>query len=796
MRRPLTAFLASLGLLAATLACYAPGYSVRSPLASPSPTPYPTPTATPTPAPRELLPAAARALHNGDFPAAAWAYEQALSADLDRDADAQARLGLATAYLRGSEFEKSVIALETFFADHPASDLETDAHFLLAEALVGLGDPIRATDQYRAYASNGSVIEAYVNRWLGQALHQGADYAGAAAAFLQAAVQAPSVTFEAAAREELGLAYVAQNEYSAALAQYDAILALPGAPVSQARLQYQAGQTLMLAGDSEAAYGRYMLAVDLYPSDYYAYLSLVELVDAGVPVDYFQRGLVDYYAEAYSPAVQAFYNYINAYPMTHSGDAHWYAGLSFLSAGSPALAEGEFQMLIDTHPENAYWGDAWIGLARAYADQDMVSDAVEAYRRLVDELPDHYRAPEALWRAALLLERTDDVEGARAAYLDCGSRYPESDYGPLCLFRSGLQSYRLGDAAGAAATWGTVSEAYLDSAYGPAALMWLGKLQLRMGDPEAANQAFRRAQEADPLGYYGTRARDLASDPLAPPFPSTTYAPNYDSHADQAEAEQWLRGWLELSEEVEVAELGAPWAEDQRLQRGLELWRLGRFTEGKSELEALRRDSSSDALVQYQLALLFRDIGLYRSSILCAETVVRLSPAETVLEAPEFIARLAYPTYYADLVVAGAAEFNLDPLLVYSVIRRESVFEGIATSWMSARGLMQVIPSTGAMIAADLSWPVGYDTDMLHLPYVSVRFGAYYLAERGEQFDGRFDAALAGYNGGPSNAETWLEEAGDDPDLFAEIITLTETRYYVRYVRENLAIYQLLYGGG
>ena len=445
MRRPYSAFLSLVGLLAATMACYAPGQTARSPLVTPSPSPYPSPTPTPTPAPRELLPAAARALHNGDFASAAWAYEQALAAGMDGDAAAQAKLGLATAYLRGLEFEKSVIALEDFFVRYPGSDLAADAHFLLAEALVGLGDPLRATEEYGAYASSDTVLASYIHRWRGQALHAGADYAAAAAAFLEAAADPPSPSFEAAVREELALAYVAQENHAAAVAQYDVILAMPDAPVSRARMEYQAGQTLALAGDIDGAYERYATAVDLYPTEYHAWLSLVELVDAGVPVDQFQRGLVDYYAGSYSPAVQAFYNYISEYPLTHSGDAHWYAGLSFLYAGSPALAEGEFQLLIDTHPNNGFWGDAWMGLARAHADQDRVAEAVDAYRQLVEELPSHYRAAEALWRAALLLERTGDIEGARAAYLDCGSRYADSDYGPLCLFRSGLPKRQLVD---------------------------------------------------------------------------------------------------------------------------------------------------------------------------------------------------------------------------------------------------------------------------------------------------------------------------------------------------------------
>jgi soluble lytic murein transglycosylase len=231
-----------------------------------------------------------------------------------------------------------------------------------------------------------------------------------------------------------------------------------------------------------------------------------------------------------------------------------------------------------------------------------------------------------------------------------------------------------------------------------------------------------------------------------------------------------------------------------RLQRGQELWRLGRFLEAKTELEALRRDTVSDALSQYQLALEYRELGLYRSSILCAGQVIALSPVTRTFDAPSFVLKLAYPSAYQDLVLHEAELTGLDPLLILSLIRQESLFESVATSSASAQGLMQVIPPTGAQIAAELDWPPGYENADLYRPYVSLRFGTYYLAKQRDRFEGRIDVALAAYNGGPSNAQRWLERAGDDPDRFLEEITFSETRLYLQRILEHYAAYRMLYG--
>jgi soluble lytic murein transglycosylase len=230
------------------------------------------------------------------------------------------------------------------------------------------------------------------------------------------------------------------------------------------------------------------------------------------------------------------------------------------------------------------------------------------------------------------------------------------------------------------------------------------------------------------------------------------------------------------------------------LQRGVELWRLGRFPDAKEELENLRGDTYSDPLTQYQLALQYRELGLYRSSILSAWRLINLSPVTRTVDAPGFIMDLAYPTYYEDLVLENAERTGLDPLLIFSLIRQESLFESLARSFASAQGLMQVIPPTGAEIASELDWPPDYETPDLYRPYVSLRFGTYYLAKQRDRFDGRIEVALAAYNGGPFNAQRWIERAGEDPDLFLEIITLREPQLYIKRIKEHLTVYRALYG--
>ncbi|HFQ92922.1 MAG TPA: lytic transglycosylase, partial [Anaerolineae bacterium] len=190
--------------------------------------------------------------------------------------------------------------------------------------------------------------------------------------------------------------------------------------------------------------------------------------------------------------------------------------------------------------------------------------------------------------------------------------------------------------------------------------------------------------------------------------------------------------------------------------------------------------------------LYFRDLGLYRSSILAAARLLTLS-GTSVFDAPEFIGRLVYPAYYADLVVPLAEQYDFDPRLQFALLRQESLFESLARSGAAAQGLSQVIPDTGAYIAQRLNWP-DYENEDLYKPYVGLNFGAYYLNQQLDAFDEQAYAALAAYNAGPGNAARWYETAGPDLDLFVETVDFAETRTYIERIFTGYAIYRALYG--
>jgi soluble lytic murein transglycosylase len=189
------------------------------------------------------------------------------------------------------------------------------------------------------------------------------------------------------------------------------------------------------------------------------------------------------------------------------------------------------------------------------------------------------------------------------------------------------------------------------------------------------------------------------------------------------------------------------------------------------------------------------DLGLYRSAIFAARNILQLAGMDdaATMDAPAYFNHIRFGFYFSDLIFPAAESYDLDPLFLFSVVRQESLFEGFATSYADARGLMQVIPATGQDIANKLGWPPNYSSDDLYRPLVSVQFGADYLAEQRERFEGDLFATLSAYNAGPGNTFIWEGLAPDDPDLFLEIIRLAQPQQYIRGIYEIYDIYRNLY---
>ncbi len=766
--------------------------ATETPTLTPSPSVTPTVTPTPTPIPQVILESAKQAHFNGDWEQAEALYREAATSNLEPSDAISAQVGLASVLSELKRYPEAAQVLDTVISEFPDHPEIVEAYFIRGLQKEAIGQPLEAAADFKQFlqAGSGPVDDVVWNR-IGEALAAGGDYDGAIEAFQNARQSGGGLENLVG----IGNAQYSSGDIPAALETYQEVYNLSGDDFLKAQMNLFMGRALTDLGNLDSAYERYLDSVYQFPSAYDSYTGLVELVEAGIAVEEYSRGLVDYFAGQYEVAIAAFDRYFAASPEEHEGAGHHYKALSQRALGDYLGAVEEWQVLIDTHPEDPLWLEAWEQIAfTQWAYMDLYSEAKATLTRFVEENPQHPAAPDFLFEAGEVSERMNDLTGAIELWDRLVSTYPESERVNPAAFAAGIANFRLGNFSEAARWFDVSLSKSVDAADRTRAYLWIGKSNEAMDDSEAARAAWEAAQLVDPSGYYGLRAGELREGGM--PFQGSGSPEFSINEADLIdEVETWLRSKFLIEKEGPLWPLTEPLLSDPRRLRGEQLWTLGFEGDARLVFEDLRRAYSQDPLQTYQLIHYFLNLGLYQPAIYNTRDLLALAEADElgVGEVPRYLAQVRFGPYYDDLILAEADRRGLEGLFVLSVARQESLFESFATSYADAKGLMQIIPTTGADLASREGWPSDYTVEDLYRPIVSVRLGARYLADLQDYFDGDLYATLAGYNAGPGNSSIWLELAQGDPDLFLEIIRLDQPRAYIKAIYWAYQQYNQLY---
>ncbi len=141
--------------------------------------------------------------------------------------------------------------------------------------------------------------------------------------------------------------------------------------------------------------------------------------------------------------------------------------------------------------------------------------------------------------------------------------------------------------------------------------------------------------------------------------------------------------------------------------------------------------------------------------------------------------------------------FQIDPALLYALIRQESGFHTTAQSPAGAMGLMQLMPDTARYMNQKRDDNL---ITALHTsdPHVNMALGQDYVRHllANDLVEGNLIFMLTAYNAGPGRLQEWKKSIDyrDDPLLFIESIPYPETRNYVMQVMTNYWIYSQLTG--
>lgn len=528
------------------------------------------------------------------------------------------------------------------------------------------------------------------------------------------------------------------GETERALVRYDELLQESPWRDDQAAALSRTGALERDRGNLEAAQEAWFTLI----TDYQGYAESSEalglLLDTGVEVDQLTIGIIRFHEERYADARHAMLNVLgSSSELSEQVAGEFYVAAIHQRNGDLDSAALGYAAVIGRDASDPLAAESMMRLADfAIAGGDQVS-AEEYWRRVMLEHPQHDRAPEAARRWASLAT-------ARGQWAEAAQRFR--------------------DAANSGADfWGDRARQEL--------LLWSALMHREAGDLDTAVDLANKVVEVDPVGYYGLRAAQL--------FELGAF------ELMDLSTEEWL---MRLTGEASPSRLDIASLQEWQAARDL---RLSGFDDGADRLllDMIER-LAGDPWALVNAAEFMAERGEHSASARAGERVLGVFGLDWT-EGPPALLRLAYPQPWPDVMTLHATAEGVDPLLLWSLIRRESFYEADARGLAGEVGLTQVIPLTGSDIAAGLG--IEYQHDDLARPELAIRFGAWYLKRQLEGFSNEPIMALAAYNAGPGNAARWEDAAAlSSPDGFLAALDFNSTRMYVQYVIETLAVYRAL----
>jgi len=398
--------------------------------------------------------------------------------------------------------------------------------------------------------------------------------------------------------------------------------------------------------------------------------------------------------------------------------------------------------------------------ARSLARSGRVAESIREFEKLSKGRFDTLAA-RSLFLAGILREDEADCTRASASYVRVASKAPTHELRVAARWRLGWCAFQDQRYREAVVHFAALRKAIADPLEQLSARYWRARSLEKLGGRETRDE-FRALATEYPLSYYGWRA------------------------ASRVEESFLLRKAPQRSPPSPVS-LG-----EMEIRRIAILIEAGLLQEAEVETRILAEMARSldDRLAT---AHLFSAAQRFHR----AERLVLSAYLERLAGGPEPgrepLWWFAWPTAFADLVTTVSTGRHVDPALLNAVMREESGFRPEALSTVGARGLVQIMPTTGERLAASLGLP-DFEVDDLFTPATNLLLGAYYLEQLLERFDGRVSAAVASYNAGPEAVARWIEERPDqEDDEWVESIPYDQTRKYVKRVLRSQQVYRVLY---
>ena len=435
------------------------------------------------------------------------------------------------------------------------------------------------------------------------------------------------------------------------------------------------------------------------------------------------------------------------------------AARGFHRNGNIATAKRAYQRLLSEYHDAREAGQALIYLASISSGDEAVVYLENAIAKFPQSAAEAYRAK------AIVHQRFAKNVAATQAREQLLNQHTASDAAVQYRWQ---QAQKLAANGNKQDAWQWMqplvkSDSTLDGDFAPKALYQTGKWATEIGQVADAKTSFKKVIQQYPQSYWAWRSAVMLGwdvgdfDKLRSLTPALDLEDTYSPlpKGSPALQELYLLGqyhdaWLMLQSELEQPQ---QLAVNEQFSEGVLKIALGQYSQGMQQIWDLTKTDSPQQLQQWKA---LRQTTAYWHNL--------------------------FPFPYQEQIIQYARQENINPLLVVSVMRKESSFDPDIDSAVGAVGLMQIVPPTADWVAEQIKLPEYSLTN----PEDNIKIGTWYLKHNHHRYQDNSLLAVASYNAGTSNVNAWLNRYDiDDPDRFVEQIPFAETKDYVEGVFGN-----------
>jgi soluble lytic murein transglycosylase len=664
--------------------------------------------------------------------------------------------------------------------------------YLASLTAVALGDGERAETYFNYCLSNYPILADYALYHLSRVYAEGGNFKGALALGERLIAEHPDSVW-------VSDMTVAMGEYSAGLGEDQKALEIYDAYLRDNKKSDRYPTVLLLKGvtlegmgmhdDAREIYKRIWLAYPQNEASVEAFGGLVRLggIDTLTEFELYERVKILYDSNRFSEGLRAI-DEIPALLSTRTSNlkTRYYLELirakCYYQRRKYEKALTYFEKLWKqpgnlSKPELLYWR------AKTFDKLEKDSVSIKTCIELTVRYPQSPYADDALYLAARTAEEIGDFDRALGYYKKYLTTYSHSSRVKDILWYIGWIYYQREEYEDARVYFERLANSYRTKNTYPQYIYWIARTLEKQQKNEEAVSLYRELWYDFPTTYYSYQAGERLK--------KLGFSVSLDTAEKVTDDHFWgrtgLRYYTSFTSDERIT---------RHIEKSLELMAMDRGDDAKRELDLVLERCVGDPELLIEVARLFRLAGDYYTPIIIANHRFTSHLDEYHPGENDVFWQMKYPEGYKREVEKISKEYDLDPALIYSVIRAESMFQPTVSSWAGALGLMQIIPSTGNWIARSLEITDFEVEDLLDYR-TNLAFGVYYLAGLMGDFDGEMVYALCGYNAGPGNARKWIsaKETDTEMDEFIENIPYPETRTYVKRILEYYSIYRVLYEG-